>query len=278
MKKHIRIPRVAAINDISGFGRCSLTTCIPVLSVMGVQCCPVPTAVLSMHTGFDEFVISDMTSFMPSYLKSWEKMSIPFDAVFSGFLGSYEQIRITEDFMRTQKKNNPEAILIVDTVMGDGGSLYATYSDEMCEEIKRLVSIADVVTPNVTEACRLTSTTYTGDDISCEQAEELCRRILQMGASAAVVTGIKSEGKMSCAVHDNSSFSCISNDLSCGEFSGNGDLFASILIGKMMCGCTLCEACTHAADFVFKAIEYTLSLGSPISDGIAFEPILHTLA
>lgn len=269
-----RLPRVAAVNDISGFGRCSLTTCMPVLSVMGIQCCPVPTSVLSMHTGFENFEFTDMTDFLPRYLESWERQGLTFDAVYSGFLGSYEQIRITEGFMKRQNG----ALLVVDPVMGDDGRLYTTLDDRMKHEMKKLVSLAHIVTPNVTEACFLAGETYKRDCIDDDFARLLCEKISSIGTKAVVITGIReSENQIKCCYYENGQFGSHSYLRSSGEFSGNGDLFASLLTGFLLKGLPLVEAIKRSTDFIYRAIEYTLSLNVPLTDGIAFESLLHTL-
>lgn len=270
------IKRVAAINDISGFGRCSLTTCISVLSAMGIQCCPAPTAVLSMHTGFKNFKMQDMTSLLPQYLNSWVEDSITFDAVYSGFLGSYEQIKHTEDFIR----KNRNALIIVDPVMGDGGELYSTITPQMKSEIKKLVSLADIVTPNVTEACFLAGVDYRSDNITEEEAYMLTERIRRIGAKAVIITGVGIEGygdRMRYCYNENGRFYARSTPRSKGEFSGNGDLFASLLTGYLLNGMTLQSAIDKSAEFIYDAIEYTLTLDTPVSHGIAFEPVLKRL-
>lgn len=267
------IKRVAAINDISGFGRCSLTTCISVLSAMGIQCCPAPTAVLSMHTGFKNFKMQDMTKLLPEYLNSWVEDNITFDAVYSGFLGSYEQIKYTEDFIR----KNKGSLIIVDPVMGDDGELYSTITPQMKSEIKKLVSLADIVTPNVTEACFLAGVEYKSNCITEQEAYMLTERIRSIGAKAVIITGVGIEGygdRMRYCYNENGRFFARSTPRSKGEFSGNGDLFASLLTGYLLNGFTLQDAIDKSARFIFDAIEYTLSLDTPISHGIAFEPVL----
>lgn len=267
------IKRVAAINDISGFGRCSLTSCISVLSAMGIQCCPAPTAVLSMHTGFENFKMQDMTELLPQYLESWVNDNISFDAVYSGFLGSYEQIKHTEDFIR----KNEGSLIVVDPVMGDDGKLYSTITEQMKKEIKKLVSLADIVTPNVTEACFLADVTYKSDNITEEEAYTLTEKIRQIGAKAVIITGVGIEGyanRMRYCYNDKGRFYTRSTPRSRGVFSGNGDLFASLLTGYLLRGYDLERAIDSSARFIYDAIEYTLKLQTPVSHGIAFEPLL----
>ena len=152
-------PRAAAIHDLSGFGRCSLTVAIPILSAMGVQCCPLPTAFLSTHTGgFEGFTFLDMTREMPKVTAHWQSLDLRFDAIYSGFLGSARQIGVVEDFIYTFRRKN--TIVVIDPVMGDDGRAYQTYTAEMCEGMCRLSALADVITPNLTEAAFLLGRPY----------------------------------------------------------------------------------------------------------------------
>ena len=152
-------PRVAAIHDMSGFGRCSLTVAIPVLSAMGVQCCPLPTAFLSTHTGgFTGFTFLDMTEEMPKIAAHWQSLNLRFDAIYSGFLASERQIGIVSDFVRTFRR--PDTLVVIDPVMGDDGKAYQTYTPALCSGMARLAELADVITPNLTEAAFLLGRSY----------------------------------------------------------------------------------------------------------------------
>ncbi|MBE6055276.1 MAG: pyridoxine kinase, partial [Clostridium sartagoforme] len=150
------VKKVATINDLSGVGRCSLTAAIPVLAALGVQCCPFPTAILSSQTEFDKFTFLDITDEMISYKEAWNELGIKFDCIYSGFLGSENQIDIVLDFVKEKEKS----LIVVDPVMGDNGIIYDTFNETMCNKMKKLVSISDIVTPNLTEACILTGETY----------------------------------------------------------------------------------------------------------------------
>lgn len=271
----MRIPRVACINDLSGFGRCSLTTAISVISAVGVQVCPVPTAVLSKHTGFSSYYFSDLTNCMKAYTDDWDEIS--FDGIYSGFLGSVEQIQIVEDFIIKHKNRRKKPYVIVDPVMGDSGKLYSTYTSEMQREIKRLVSCADLITPNITEACFLTDTPYIGEEISRNTAMELGKKLEQTGCKNIVLTGI-AEGE-----------TIVNMTLSDGEiffdelhretrvFSGTGDIFASVVCAFIMKGATVSQAVEIAGKFISKAIEHTIALDTPLSEGVVFEPLLYNL-
>ena len=172
-----KVKKIATINDLSGVGRCSLTAAIPVLSVLGVQCCPFPTAVLSCHTGFDKFTFLDITNEMVSYKKSWDNLGINFDCIYSGFLGSEKQIDIVLNFIKERKKT----LVVVDPVMGDNGVIYDTFTESMCNKMKYLVSIANIVTPNLTEACILTGEKYDKYNTSDEKIIEIAKNISNMG-------------------------------------------------------------------------------------------------
>ena len=167
-----RIKKVATINDLSGVGRCSLTAAIPVLSALGVQCCPFPTAVLSCHTGFDKYTFLDITDEMIAYKDAWDNLDINFDCIYSGFLGSEKQIDIVLDFVKERK----EALVVVDPVMGDNGVIYSTFTKSMCNKMKYLVSIANIVTPNLTEACILTGDVYDKYNTSDEKIIEIAKK------------------------------------------------------------------------------------------------------
>ena len=150
--------KIAIVNDMTGFGRCSIAAQLPIISAMKIQCCPLPTAILSAHTGFPSFFFDDYTSKMKDYMNNWKELNINFDGIATGFLGSKEQIDVVVEFMEKFKDNT--TIVVVDPVMGDYGELYATYTKEMCNEMKKLLKYADIITPNLTEACRLIDVEY----------------------------------------------------------------------------------------------------------------------
>ncbi len=266
--------KVATINDLSGYGRCSLTTAIPILSVIGVQCCPLPTAVLSRHTGFKDYYFKDLTEIIPEYSKNWIDNKIRFDAVFSGFLGSFDQIKLTEEFILSQKDS---AICVVDTVMGDHGKAYQTYTKEMCSEMKRLVSIADVITPNVTEACILTDTEYIGNCISESFAKELCEKLYKMGCKTVIITGIEFEDKLCNFIYSENVCKAVYSKRCKTIFSGTGDMFASVVTGMLVKGEDIVKAVKMSADFIYGCLEFTVKQKTPIEDGVFFEPLLYKL-
>ena len=268
------VPKVAAINDMSGVGRCSLTIAIPVLSVMGVQCCPLPTAILSRHTGFESFYFKDLTEILPQYIQNWKDSKVKFDAVYSGFLGSFEQIRITEELIKAYDK---KPLCVIDTVMGDNGHIYSTYSEKMCSEMKRLVSLADVITPNVTEACYLTDTEYTGENISLDMAEMLAKKLCDIGTKSVVITGIDNGDTLVNLVYENGKAMPVFIPKANKVFSGTGDIFASVLTGSLVKGNSLILATKTASDYIYKCLEFTIKNNAPVAEGVLFEPLLFTL-
>lgn len=270
--------RIAAINDLTGYGRCSLTIAIPILSVMGHQCCPVPTSVFSRHTGFPDYSFHDMTDSMAAYLANWNENELQFDSVYTGFLGSSQQIAIIERYLKNQPGH---PLLLVDPVMGDHGSLYGTYSRALSTAMRRLVKQADIITPNLTEAAFLLDEEYQGEEVSMEYAFSLAKRLSLLGPETVVITGIKSKGGMSsaCLNHTTGKETWVTERLEGGELpaSGTGDLFASILLGGLLRGNPLEAAVKTAMAFIADAIALSYNSGAGISGGIPFEPILYKL-
>ena len=277
-------PRVAAIHDLSGFGRCSLTVALPVLSAMGVQCCPLPTAFLSTHTGgFEGFTFLDMTEEMPRVARHWESLGLRFDAVYSGFLAGRRQIGIVADFIRTFR--TPETRVIVDPVMGDDGSIYQTYTPELCAGMAELTELADVITPNLTEAALLLDWDYASlfrpdgrqDPARLRQAvEELSRK----GTRSVVLTGVsEAPGRTGALCYDapTGSLETIQTDFVAHPLLGTGDIFASVLTGGLVRGKSLPAAARQAAEFIRACAERTVAEDLPLREGVDFEPLLGLL-
>ncbi|MGI5825149.1 MAG: pyridoxamine kinase [Bacillota bacterium] len=280
-----RLPMVAAVNDMSGFGRCSLTVAIPVLSAMGLQCCPLPTALLSNHTGYETYYFSDYTDSMESYYKEWLKLDLDFAAVYSGFLGSEKQVSIVMEIIRAFKekqiaKNIDAPLAIIDPVMGDNGSVYATYNEEMCQKMRQLVSVADIITPNVTEAAILLNSDYQGEYISLEQGKKTAERLTELGPKIAVLTGVKThDGKILNLAYqkDKREFVHTEYPLVYPHFNGTGDVFASVLCGALVNGMEIGAALEKAAEFVYVSAKFTAEKGGDVADGVLIEHFLHQL-
>ena len=275
------VPLVAAVNDMSGFGRCSLTVALPVLSAMGIQACPLPTAILSNHTGYESCWFEDFTDRMDAYIAQWERLQLHFDGVYTGFLASCEQVRKIEAFIGTFAK--PDAVRLVDPVMADNGKLYATYDAALCEEMKKLVSYGTVVTPNLTEACLLTGADYGSlmtlrGEALLEAVFTLAQYISGLGPQQVVVTGVKlGEGTIGNVVIDRDERFVVSTPMVERSYAGTGDVFASVLCGCLVRGEPLKQAVKRTADFTHTVTAYSYAQGLPPMDGIAFEPYLHEL-
>ena len=270
------IKKVAAIQDLSGIGRCSLTVIIPVLSAMGVQVCPVPTAVLSAHTGYGEFVMRDLTDFMTPALEHYKKLNVKFDCVYSGFLASSEQIDHCLEFF----KSFPDALKVVDPVMGDGGKAYATYTKELCERMSELVAVADIITPNLTEAAILLGEEYPKEPMSTVLVKDWLVRLSRKGAKIVVITSITLEGeKVATVGYDSTSESFweLENVLVPAQYSGTGDMFASVLIGGLLKDDELPVAMNRAVNFTEHTVRITYEHNRPWTDGLMFEGELSQL-
>ncbi len=263
--------RVAAIQDISGLGRCSLTVIIPVLSAMGVQVCPVPTAVLSAHTGYSEFVIRDLTDYMQPALEHYKKMGTEFDCIYSGFLASAEQIDHCLEFFSAY----PSSLKVVDPVMGDDGKSYATYTGELCKRMSELVAVADIITPNLTEAAILLGEKYPAAPLRNSEARSWLVRLAEQGAKIVVITSVDlADGGMHTIGYDKetSSFWKIKNDyVPNAHFSGTGDMFASVLIGSMLKGDSLPLAMNRASAFTELNVKVTNSYRRHWTEGLMLE-------
>lgn len=287
IKEKKRVPTALTIHDLSCFGRCALTVIIPTLSAMGVQTVPIPTALLSTHTGgFEGFHFRDMTEDMERIAAHLKDIDVECDAVYTGFLGSEEQIntvsRIIDSFRL--KQNGEKAPVLVDPVMGDDGRLYSTYTHGMMLGMRRLCEKADVITPNLTEACFLTDTRYIDTKEMTETealgfAKELCGKMAGFGARYIVITGLhfgsNYVGTYGCDLQKgvDSGFICASEHID-RSYPGTGDLFASVLLGELMRERDFCSAVGLASDFTRRTIEYTAGFDTPIRNGVAFEALL----
>lgn len=283
-----RVPRVAAIHDLSCFGRCALTVIMPTLSVMGLQCIPVPTALFSTHTGgFQNMHFVDLSDSMEGIADHFSSLSLTFDALYSGFLGSARQIGIVSDFIdRFRGEGDARACVMVDPVMGDDGKLYSTYTEELQAGMRHLCEKADIITPNLTEACFLTGTPWCDTStMTAAQAEtyagELAQKMTAFGASQIVLTGVPYGdriGTYGLDLREGSRqkffYSVVRQPKS---FPGTGDIFASVLLGARMRGEDLFAATRAAADFVGEVIAYSQCCGEPTRDGVLLEPMLWKL-
>lgn len=263
----------AAIHDISGFGKCSLTVALPVLSACGVETSALPTAVLSTHTGgFTGFTYRDLTGDLLPMARHWREVGAGFGAVYSGFLGSGEQIGIVEEVISMFR--GPHTLALVDPVMGDDGRLYSTYTPEMADGMVRLCRQADVVAPNMTEASRVLGIPYDPGPYSEGYLRQVLEGLCGLGPAMAVITGAcLEEGELGAACYDRRTgeMHLSLRERVPGYFHGTGDLFASALLGGLLCGMALPLACDTAVEFVHRSIVTTAESGVDRRFGPKFE-------
>ncbi|MDP4145170.1 MAG: pyridoxamine kinase [Bacillota bacterium] len=268
--------KIAVVNDVTGFGRCSVAVALPIISAMKIQCCPLPTAILSAHTGFSSFFFDDYTPHMRDYINNWKELNLQFDGICTGFLGSKEQIDIVAEFLESFKTK--DTIVMVDPVMGDYGQLYPTYTQEMCDEMKRLIKYADVGTPNLTEACRLLDIPYPKGELEPEQLENIAKELCSKGPNKIVITGLQHNGYIQNFIYETGKPYTIVEVKKIGEDrSGTGDVFSSIVASNIVKGVDIVTAVKKAVDFISKAIDYTVKIGTPVNEGLCFEEYLNEL-
>lgn len=271
------IKKIAIINDISGYGRCSISVIQPIVSHLGVQGCPLPTAIFSNHTGFPSFYREDFTRRMPLYIEEWKKLHLEFDGIMTGFLGSARQIGIVEQFIRDFCR--PQTTVLVDPVMGDNGHIYPTYTKKMCQEMKRLIAYADIITPNLTEACFLTDTPYRESGWRHSELEIMAKQLMQMGARQLVITGIKMGENFigNVVATEDGNFEFQRQMIVEETRSGTGDVFASVLGADAVNGVPFAQSVKRASRFVRQCLIETLRTPGPSNTGIDFEACLWQL-
>lgn len=268
--------KIALINDISGFGRCSVTVALPIISYLGVQCCPVPTAVLSNHMGYPHYFMDDYTDRMETYIGNWKRLGLHFDGIATGFLGSTQQIGIVKQFIRDFSQS--DTLVIVDPVMGDHGRLYSTYTEELCSQMRELLGLAHIVTPNLTEACRLADVPYREGVWRRKELYDMAGRIAAMGPDKVVITGITQGEFIANYVYESGVEPQIIRTHKVGtERSGTGDVFSSIIAADGVNGVPFHKSVRKASGFVKKCIQRTEEQAVPKPDGVCFEEILYQL-
>lgn len=275
MTNHNHQKKIALINDISGFGRCSVAVQQPVISMLKVQCCPIPTAIFSNHTGFKDFYHLDFTDYMENYIKMWEKLDLKFNGICTGFLGSARQINIVSDFIKRFKSK--DTLVIVDPVMGDYGKPYPTYTKEMCDHMIELVQFSDIVTPNLTEACIITGQPYK-ERWSKKELYNLAKAISELGPSKVVITGIPQKTFVSNYCYEKGKLPKLLKTHKIGTSrSGTGDIFTAIIAADAVNGVDFQVSVKKASLFIKKCILRSIELDIPLTDGVAFEEILYKL-
>ncbi len=282
MAENMRIPkRVAAFHDLSCFGRCALTVIIPTLSALGTQVIPVPTALLSTHTGgFTDLYFRDLSGDMDEISAHFDRLALSFGAIYSGFLGSEAQIEKVERFI--DRFGGEGVPVLVDPVMADDGELYSTYTPELVEGMKRLCYKADILTPNYTEACILTGEPYLdpkgmSEDEVVALGERLLDKLQVFGAKNIVITGIPAGEELLIFGHSEKGRICHREELLHIGYPGTGDLFASVLLGLLLDGNCFENALMGAAEITTVAIEKTLRAKTPIRDGVVLEHCMYEM-
>ena len=274
----IYLKKIAVIQDLSGLGKCSLTAAIPVISVMGVQAVPLPTAVLSNQTGYPSYYCDDYTEHMGQIMDEWEKRGFSPDGIYTGFLADEEQADKILDFLRRFRKE--KTMVLVDPVMGDNGSAYGIYTEGLRERMIQLVRSAQVITPNLTEAAFLLGCSY--DQLPQEEAglRKLAEELGLNGRRSVVLTGVSlSPGKTGAMCFDAKSgcTQAVQVDFIAHPLLGTGDIFASVLTGALVQGETLFAAAAQAAEFVRACAVHTVAQNLPLREGVDFEPMLGLL-
>lgn len=272
--------RIAIINDFTGFGRCSLTVEIPVISALGVECCPLPTSILSNHTAFPSWFFDDYTEKMLPYMEEWKKLGVAFDGILTGFLGSERQIAMVKRFIEEfPERNGHKTVIIVDPIMGDHGKRYATYTEEMCRQMKQLTETADILTPNLTEACILTDTPYRESGWHLQELSKMATQLCEMGAKKVVISGItmgQSIGNILCE-RETREIKLLRSKRVGTERCGTGDIFASILAADAVNGVKFEDSVKKAIKFIKDCILLTEPLSIPKTNGVCFERLLKKL-
>ncbi|MGE4588206.1 MAG: pyridoxamine kinase [Acidaminococcaceae bacterium] len=269
------LKKVVAIHDLSCVGRCSLSVVLPLLSAMGVQACPLPTAVLSSHSGgFQKVSCKNLTEEMKLFSEQWKINKLEFDCVYSGFLASVEQIDITKEFI--SKFTGEKSLVLVDPVMGDEGKPYSLTTPDLMVNMRSLIAVSDIITPNYTEACFLMKKEYKGNDVNWRELISWLPELAAMGPERVVITGIPNNDKLYNLGYEKSTgavFVVFNNRI--GErYPGTGDIFASVLLGRLLSEEGLGLALHKAGNFVAEAIAATQKLNLPVREGLAFEYVI----
>jgi len=277
------VKKVAAIHDLSGYGRASLTTIIPILSNMKVQVCPVPTAILSTHTGgFEGYSFIDLTDYMQEHINHWKRLDLDFDCIYSGFLGSPKQIEIVADFIDFFGKK--AKFTVVDPVMGDNGKLYSTMGEEMVNGMRNLIQKADIITPNFTEVMYLLGKNYK-EDITEEKVKKYLRELAQMGPKIVIATSVPDttsselDKKTSVVAYDreNDVFWKVSCRYIPASYPGTGDAYTSVVIGSLLQGDSLPMAIERGVQFITQCIMASYGFKYPSKEGVLLEKMLDVL-
>ena len=274
-----KVKRIAAVHDLSGFGRVSLTVVIPILSSMGFQVCPLPTAVLSSHTQYPEFSILDLTDEMPRIIAEWKKLDVQFDAFYTGYLGAPRQVKIVSDFIDDFRQ--PDSLVVVDPVLGDNGRLYTNFDESMIREMRHLATKADVITPNLTELFYLMDKPYKADNTD-EELKSYLRLLSDAGPQVVIITSVPvHEESHKTSVYAYNRVGDRYWKITCpylpAHYPGTGDTFTSVITGALLQGDSLPIALDRATQFILQGIRATFGYEYDNREGILLEKVLHNL-
>ena len=266
------IPRICAIHDLCGYGKCSLGVAIPVLSAAGCDVCPLPTSLFSAHTRYEHFYMHDTTDMLAPYLDAWEQENVEIDALYSGFLGSAAQVAAIERL----KRMFPQAFVVVDPVMGDAGKRYATYTDELCERMCELAHGCDLLTPNLTEAAILSNRPYCGQNPDQQEIDALIEALASYHARYLILKGIESsDGYIdNYIVTGGTDVQVVRHKKHDFSLHGTGDLFASCVLAAYIRLHDMKQAAEFAGDFVYQAMEISQAQPDWQMRGVSFESLL----
>ncbi len=273
--------RIAVINDLSGFGRCSLTAALPIISALGAECCPLPTAVLSNQTGYNSYFCVDLTDSLEAYIREWKKLGYKFDAILTGFITSAKQAQIISNFIDEFKTDKTK--LIVDPVMADDGKIYGSYSRELCECTAQIAKRADIITPNLSELCILAGTGYEeivghkDGDGYIELISDIAAGLLSENLKAVTVTGVIYRGHIYNIIVEKEKVCTVKSEIYSGSFSGTGDIFSSIIAAEAANGRELVHSVELAAKFLEMSIKSSYSEKTDRNDGVNFQKFLEAL-
>jgi pyridoxine kinase len=270
--------RVLAIHDMCSFGRCSLTAAIPVISAMGHQVCPFPTAIFSNNLTYGEYTFDDFTPHMNEFMDKWQKLGFTYHAIYSGFLGDAGQIAIVLDAIN--RFASTHTLVVVDPAMADNGQLYPVFKPDIVTEMRKLISNATVITPNYTEACLLLGEPYTAAVPTTKALTEACEKLIAMGPEKVVITSVPAQNDtIKIVSYDTVTASFDETITDRIDFStcGTGDLFTSVLTGALLNDFDLHRSVEMATKFLSYAIEYTYQAGSDPREGVQVEPCIRKL-
>lgn len=274
-----KVKKVAAVHDLSGMGRVSLTVVIPILSSMGFQVCPLPTAVLSNHTQYPSFSFLDLTAEMPKIIAEWKSLNVQFDTIYTGYLGSPEQIQIVSNFI--DDFSEQDSLVVIDPVLGDNGKLYTNFNKTMIEKMQHLVTKADVITPNLTELFYLLNKPFKEENTD-EELKTYLRELSNKGPQIVIITSVpvqNEEHKTSVYAYNRlgNKYWKVTCPYLPAHYPGTGDTFTSVITGALMQGDSLPIALDRATQFILQGIRATFGYEYDNREGILLEKVLHNL-